>query len=196
MVGSVMSTTHSASSATSLACRICHTGTSRERLISPCHCKGSLAYVHLSCLERWLNQAGRSDCELCMYKYEAIQTMRYNCLESLRIWATSPTIRTHIQADCLICGLLTIVTGGLLAVCLFGMRYFLIEGSKLGVSDTWTRGSVGVFLAIVVAGYVVTIYLLVRDQIVPWFRWWRSMVNVRLIISPREPVERLHETIV
>lgn len=161
-----MSATHSTSSTTSITCRICHTGASRERLISPCHCKGSLAYVHLSCLERWLNQAGRSDCELCMYKYEAVSTMRYTCLESIRLWVTSPTIRTHMQADCLICGLLTIVTGGLLAVCLFGMRYFLIEGSKLGVSDAWTRGSVGVFLAIVVAGYVVTIYLLVRDQVI------------------------------
>lgn len=107
------------------------------------------------------------------------------CCESIRVWLTSPQIRTHMQADFLICGLLTIVTGGLLAVCLFGMRYFLIEGSKLGVSDTWTRGSVGIFLAIVLAGYIVTLYLLGKDQVIPWYRWWRNTVNVRLVIHPR-----------
>ncbi|KAJ2944832.1 hypothetical protein O0L34_g1726 [Tuta absoluta] len=48
-------------------CRICMTR-GRERLISPCNCKGSLANVHLSCLERWLNQVGRNHCELCGFR--------------------------------------------------------------------------------------------------------------------------------
>lgn len=57
-------------------CRICHSGVSREQLISPCNCKGSLGHVHRSCLEQWLNEAGRSTCELCFHQYNAIQTRR------------------------------------------------------------------------------------------------------------------------
>lgn len=73
--------TASGASLGSVCCRICHTGASSERLISPCRCRGSLAYVHLSCLERWLNQAGspgRTDCELCMHKFRSYQTRRYS----------------------------------------------------------------------------------------------------------------------
>lgn len=40
-------------------------------------CKGSLAYVHLACLERWLNQSCRSYCELCRYHFNVIETPRY-----------------------------------------------------------------------------------------------------------------------
>lgn len=47
---------------------------------------GSLAYVHLSCLERWLNQSGRTYCELCQYQFHAVQTRRYSRMESLRMW--------------------------------------------------------------------------------------------------------------
>lgn len=40
-------------------------------------CKGTLAYVHLSCLERWLNQSCRTYCELCRYYFNAVETPRY-----------------------------------------------------------------------------------------------------------------------
>lgn len=42
-----------------------------------CRCKGTLAYVHLSCLERWLNQSCRTYCELCRYYFNAVETPRY-----------------------------------------------------------------------------------------------------------------------
>lgn len=71
--------TRSLVSVGSIVCRICHTNTSKEPLISPCRCKGSLAYVHLACLERWLNQSCRSYCELCRYHFNVIETPRYRC---------------------------------------------------------------------------------------------------------------------
>lgn len=50
-------------------CRICQTTSASEILISPCNCKGTLAYIHLSCLECWLNQSGRNYCELCSFRF-------------------------------------------------------------------------------------------------------------------------------
>lgn len=172
------------SSVASMVCRICQTNTAQECLISPCHCKGSLAYVHLSCLERWLNQSSRSYCELCMFQFNAIQTQRYGLFEGLRLWIRHPRNRNHVQSDLLISILLTIVTFGLIAVCLLGMQYFVIEGKKLGISKSWTKGAISMFLSVIVIGYVTTLYLLVKDQVIPWYNWWKTTVDVRLNLAP------------
>ncbi|CAK1589621.1 unnamed protein product [Parnassius mnemosyne] len=184
----------SLSSIGSNVCRICMTK-GRERLISPCNCKGSLANVHLSCLERWLNQVGRNHCELCGFSYPAIRTPRYTVLQALRLWFGNPRNRTHLQSDCLIFWLLSTVTAGLLAVCIVGTQYFVIEGNKFGKLDAGARKDEGIshritetamdfFMAIVLCGYSVTVYLLWKDHYVMWNRWRRANVNVRLLLSP------------
>ncbi|CAK1547677.1 unnamed protein product [Leptosia nina] len=183
----------SLSSIGSNVCRICMTR-GRERLISPCNCKGSLANVHLSCLERWLNQAGRNHCELCGFSYPAIRTPRYTVLQALRLWFGNPRNRSHLQSDCLIFWLLSTVTAGLLAVCIVGTQYFVIEGNKFGkldaarkdegISHRITETAMDFFMAIVLCGYSVTVYLLWKDHYVMWNRWRRANVNVRLLLSP------------
>lgn len=40
------------------------------------------------------------------------------------------------------------------------MRYFIIEGKKIGISKSWTKGVIWFFLAIVILGYITTVYLL------------------------------------
>lgn len=168
----------------STVCRICHTNTVNERLLSPCYCKGSLAYVHLSCLERWLNQSSRSYCELCLYQYNAVETLRYGFFEGIRLWVRHPRNRNHVRSDCLIAFLLTLVTLGLVVICFIGMDYFMIEGIKLGLSKMWTKSFIVSFLGVIMMGYVVTMYLIVKDQFVPWYTWWKNTLNIRLLLSP------------
>ncbi|XP_063627623.1 uncharacterized protein LOC134799143 isoform X1 [Cydia splendana] len=183
----------SLSSIGSNVCRICMTR-GRERLISPCNCKGSLANVHLTCLERWLNQVGRNHCELCGFSYPAIRTPRYTVLQALRLWFGNPRNRSHLQSDCLIFWLLSTVTAGLLAVCIVGTQYFVIEGNKFGkihgiarkeegISHRITETAMDFFMAIVLCGYSVTVYLLCKDHYVLWSRWRRANVHVRLLLS-------------
>ncbi|XP_076390584.1 E3 ubiquitin-protein ligase MARCHF2 [Megachile rotundata] len=194
-VGQQEQLTRSLVSVGSSVCRICHTNTSKEPLISPCRCKGSLAYVHLACLERWLNQSSRSYCELCRYHFNVIETPRYGLPESLRIWITHPRNRRNIQSDLLIFTLLSVVTMGLVTVCLLGMQYFVIEGKKIGISKLWTKRAIWSFLVIVVMGYITTVYFLGKDQVSPWYRWWKSTVNVRLVMDPqlfRRPHDTFH----
>ena len=53
-------------------CRICHSRSEEEELISPCKCSGSLRFVHHSCLNIWLNMPAKSNkkqCELCKFDY-------------------------------------------------------------------------------------------------------------------------------
>ncbi|XP_034826361.1 E3 ubiquitin-protein ligase MARCHF8-like isoform X2 [Maniola hyperantus] len=173
----------SLSSIGSNVCRICMTR-GKERLISPCNCKGSLANVHLSCLQRWLNQVGRNHCELCGFSYPAIRTPRYTVLQALRLWFCNPRNRSHLQSDCLIFWLLSTVTAGLLAVCIVGTQYFVIEGNNFGISHRITETAMDFFMAIVLCGYSVTVYFLWKDHYVMWNRWRRANVNVQLLLTP------------
>lgn len=174
----------SLSSTSSCLCRICQNNTARERLISPCNCKGSLAYVHKSCLEKWLNLTSRTYCELCLYQFNSIVRRRYGLCQSLRLWIQLPRNRHNLQSDILITCLLTIVTAGLIIVCFFGMQYFILEGRKMGISIGCTRAAVAFFLGFVLMGYWITLYLLIKDQFLPWYRWWKQTLNVRLVLTP------------
>ena len=55
-------------------CRICYH--SQGELIAPCFCKGTMKYVHVKCLERWLrtsfgaSRQTKLKCELCQFEYE------------------------------------------------------------------------------------------------------------------------------
>jgi hypothetical protein len=171
----------SVSSSNFSVCRICHVNNvPGENLISPCRCKGSLAYVHLSCLEKWINESFRLNCELCGFRYSSIQTQRYTICESLRVWLLHPRNKIHMQADVLIAILLTLVTIGLATVCFIGMEHFIIEGSQAGISRKWIKAAIYMFLTVVVVGYISSLYLLFRNQFIPWYNWWRATVDLRV----------------
>nr|XP_020457196.1 E3 ubiquitin-protein ligase MARCH8 isoform X2 [Monopterus albus] len=63
-------------------CRICHCeGDDESPLITPCHCTGSLCFVHQACLQQWIKSSDTRCCELC--KYEFIMETK---LKPLRKW--------------------------------------------------------------------------------------------------------------
>ncbi|RZC40716.1 RINGv domain containing protein [Asbolus verrucosus] len=180
----------SVSSSNFSVCRICHVNNvPSENLISPCKCKGSLAYVHLSCLEKWINESFRLNCELCGFRYSPVHTQRYTVCESIRVWLLHPRNKIHMQADVLIAILLTLVTIGLTTVCFIGMDHFIIEGNQAGISSHWIKAAVYIFLAIVIVGYILSLYLLFRNQFVPWYTWWKATVELKLCQAPANDSE-------
>uniref|UniRef100_A0A8B9LER7 RING-type E3 ubiquitin transferase n=1 Tax=Astyanax mexicanus TaxID=7994 RepID=A0A8B9LER7_ASTMX len=63
-------------------CRICHCeGDDESPLITPCHCTGSLRFVHQACLQQWIKSSDTRCCELC--KFEFIMETK---LKPLRKW--------------------------------------------------------------------------------------------------------------
>ncbi|XP_075279425.1 E3 ubiquitin-protein ligase MARCHF8 isoform X3 [Opisthocomus hoazin] len=51
-------------------CRICHCeGDDESPLITPCHCTGSLHFVHQTCLQQWIKSSDTRCCELCKYEF-------------------------------------------------------------------------------------------------------------------------------
>ncbi|CAG5045561.1 unnamed protein product [Parnassius apollo] len=74
-------------------CRICFGGASRERLARPCGCRGTVAAVHRSCLERWLLQAATSHCELCRHHYLVTRTHKWSWWWCVVAWARAGAAR-------------------------------------------------------------------------------------------------------
>ena len=56
-------------------CRIClEPASAANPVVAPCECSGTCAYVHVSCLERWVVEKGSGRCEVCkaVYKQKAL----------------------------------------------------------------------------------------------------------------------------
>ncbi|KAK3790536.1 hypothetical protein RRG08_060583 [Elysia crispata] len=61
------------SSGEETACRICQEDDLYEKLVSPCLCSGTVGFVHISCLNTWLQVTSRTSCELCGYPFPVIK---------------------------------------------------------------------------------------------------------------------------
>uniref|UniRef100_A0A1A9WMR4 RING-CH-type domain-containing protein n=1 Tax=Glossina brevipalpis TaxID=37001 RepID=A0A1A9WMR4_9MUSC len=142
----------------SFVCRICHNSENPERLVSPCLCKGTLTYVHIHCLERWISTSRCTTCELCQFQYNTQQQLRYSMLQSLH---------------CQMFSLLTLVAFGIIGTLLVAVQYYIIQGHIGGVGRLWTKSWLIFFLATTLA---------------PWYRWWQSARDIQLILENRRPL--------
>ena len=79
-----------------LCCSVLAAGLS---LISPCLCKGTMRYVHVSCLEQWrstsTNPTAAYECDSCKFRYsfERSLTARHPLSPPLRRRQTPPRCR-------------------------------------------------------------------------------------------------------
>ncbi|XP_069704675.1 E3 ubiquitin-protein ligase MARCHF3-like [Periplaneta americana] len=85
-------------------CRICRDSDSTEHFISPCRCKGTLALIHLSLLERWLAESDTSVCELC--RYQSV----HNCTDPQVLVLSSPDLLLDAVTMCTVTPLAVIGT--------------------------------------------------------------------------------------
>lgn len=78
--------------------RICHCeGDDESPLITPCHCTGSLRFVHQSCLQQWIKSSDTRCCELC--KYEFIMETKLKPLRKVRrdLYCSAKSINSHVH---------------------------------------------------------------------------------------------------
>ncbi|KAH8291142.1 hypothetical protein KR054_008966, partial [Drosophila jambulina] len=171
----------------SLVCRICHNADNPEQLVSPCLCKGSLTYVHVHCLERWISTSRCTTCELCQFQYSTEQTLRYTCLQSLRLWYSRAMSRRALQEDCQMFSLLTLVAFGIIGTLLVGIQYYAMNSHSWGLSKLWTKSWMLFFLFMTITVYFANIYMLIKSQLTPWYRWWQSARDIKLVLENRRP---------
>ena len=58
-----------------IICRICLDHfKENSNLIAPCHCTGTMKYVHNTCLKTWIEENNKNiafaECEICKFKYK------------------------------------------------------------------------------------------------------------------------------
>uniref|UniRef100_A0A6M2D1Z3 Putative membrane-associated ring finger n=1 Tax=Rhipicephalus microplus TaxID=6941 RepID=A0A6M2D1Z3_RHIMP len=74
---------HNGAGSSGTTCRICQEGDQKAQLVSPCSCSGTIGFVHVSCLERWLNERDVDYCELCGERFQMaaqpISALRFFC---------------------------------------------------------------------------------------------------------------------
>ena len=76
----------SAGGADAPTCRICYAGAEAGRLFTPCLCRGSMAHVHVACLNEWRKQSVNPRslylCDACGYAYRIQRTAAAAWLQS------------------------------------------------------------------------------------------------------------------
>ncbi|KAF7261345.1 hypothetical protein EG68_01495 [Paragonimus skrjabini miyazakii] len=125
-------------------CRIClDEGDLEGALFSPCRCKGTVGLVHRQCLQRWLYESGKPNCELCGYAYIMTPSRRRSLPNhsafpvantgvdsphtALREWFSSNATRRHLLTDLICLVLLTPSTYIGVYFCVVGAIGFSIE---------------------------------------------------------------------
>ncbi|KAI7731596.1 hypothetical protein M8C21_000468 [Ambrosia artemisiifolia] len=55
-----------------ICCRICHEAEfeSCKPLEAPCSCSGTVKFAHRDCVQRWCDEKGNTNCEICLQKFE------------------------------------------------------------------------------------------------------------------------------
>ncbi|XP_035981747.1 E3 ubiquitin-protein ligase MARCH8 isoform X2 [Fundulus heteroclitus] len=145
-------------------CRICHCeGDEESPLITPCHCTGSLRFVHQSCLQQWIKSSDTRCCELC--KYEFIMETK---LKPLRKWEKLQM--TASERRKIMCS----VTFHVIAItCVVWSLYVLIDRTaeeiKTGILD-WPFWTKLVVVAIGFTGGLVFMYVQCKVYIHLWKR--------------------------
>ncbi|KAG5831771.1 hypothetical protein ANANG_G00307310 [Anguilla anguilla] len=145
-------------------CRICHCeGDEDSPLITPCHCTGSLRFVHQACLQQWIKSSDTRCCELC--KYDFIMETK---LKPLRKWEKLQM--TSSERRKIMCS----VTFHIIAItCVVWSLYVLIDRTaeeiKQGILE-WPFWTKLVVVAIGFTGGLVFMYVQCKVYIQLWRR--------------------------
>lgn len=145
-------------------CRICHCeGDDESPLITPCHCTGSLRFVHQACLQQWIKSSDTRCCELC--KFEFIMETK---LKPLRKWEKLQM--TASERRKIMCS----VTFHVIAItCVVWSLYVLIDRTaeeiKQGILE-WPFWTKLVVVAIGFTGGLVFMYVQCKVYIQLWKR--------------------------
>jgi len=153
-------------------CRFCFEGDTKEILISPCHCSGSVGFIHKSCVEKWLNERLKDTCELCEKKYKVVRHHR-----PFKSWLCNNNEgddRRNVLGDGICFLLLTPLAAISTYLCTAGAIYYFQEKNSESVGLLCLAG----LLAVI---YTAWFILTVRYHFQVWLKWKSLNVDIRLV---------------
>uniref|UniRef100_A0A8D2BSP3 RING-type E3 ubiquitin transferase n=1 Tax=Sus scrofa TaxID=9823 RepID=A0A8D2BSP3_PIG len=148
--------------------RICHCeGDDESPLITPCHCTGSLHFVHQACLQQWIKSSDTRCCELC--KFEFIMETKQKPLRKWEMLQMTARERRRIMCS---------VTFHVIAItCVVWSLYVLIDrtaeeikqGQATGILE-WPFWTKLVVVAIGFTGGLLFMYVQCKVYVQLWKR--------------------------
>ncbi|XP_063907646.1 E3 ubiquitin-protein ligase MARCHF3-like isoform X2 [Zophobas morio] len=164
-------------------CRICHGGNSSGDLLTPCCCKGSVALAHLNCLEIWLNESNRNECELCQYHFRVIREPKYSILWSIYMFLRHPG--EHLRE--LLVDVITLIVYTPSTVTSSYMLMLLCE-SMAKTNPTFRKSFLShimAFTAIFAINFIYTSWLVltVEKYVDYWRDWYKKHCTLKVILS-------------
>lgn len=168
-------------------CRICHDGeganvngtpssssSGREPLIAPCKCTGTVALIHLSCLERWLNSSNTDKCEICHHSYDISRQPR-TCNEYLRDRSNQFNVRNLI-ADIVCFMLLTPLLIVSTYLCVLGANQYFMK-------ERWEAVGLVILSLFLLGVYFTWVYVTLKYHFSVWQSWQRNNQRVHVLLG-------------
>ncbi|XP_014481638.1 PREDICTED: E3 ubiquitin-protein ligase MARCH2-like [Dinoponera quadriceps] len=147
-------------------------------LISACKCRGTVALVHVECLERWLTESGRARCELCGHRYATKRVPRYGLIRSVVIWLHSVIANRQMLLDVGYLAMTTPVAAFSCYVCTLALKILLRNGLY---EIPWMIFAMLPTCLLTLIAYWRWIITLGRLHGRRWRRYWRNNFAIRLI---------------
>lgn len=184
----------------SIVCRICYDNNKDEPIITPCRCKGTVAFIHRSCLETWLAESNTTKCELCHYVYGTERTPRFTAQQSIWHWISHQPRNLGFQvrglrSDLFACSLLTPLAIIITYVCLFSADYYNQQKFASIPAARWTSLSLLIMISIMLVGYYLWVYMVIRYHARVWYYWWQRECVVRYIPPSAVNIVCEHDTV-
>lgn len=148
--------------------------------------QGTVAFVHKTCLEKWLSESNSTACELCHHVYETERVPKYTAKQSIWKWFRhQPTnfgarVRA-IRCDLIVCAVLTPFAIVITYICLFSADYYNQQRFSNIPTARWTSISLLIMIAIMLFGYYIWVYVVVGYHGRMWYYWWQRECIVRYI---------------
>ncbi|XP_037937395.1 E3 ubiquitin-protein ligase MARCHF2-like [Teleopsis dalmanni] len=154
------------------SCRICRWNRSDMEIVkSPCNCKGSVGYLHLQCLKRWMLHRRDNHCEICHERFN-IPYERVSVFEMMRAFFCMRclgSITRHIVCGASLVPLAHVVLQQIL-ICLENINENPTEGLTLKeaiVCSCALMTSSALFFHYF--EYITTRFMIVRDILRHWW---------------------------
>ncbi|CAG9769914.1 unnamed protein product [Ceutorhynchus assimilis] len=168
-------------SVVSVRCRICYDNEKPEELMAPCQCKGTMAFVHRSCLETWLGESGLTYCELCSQSFTTERTPKYTSTKSIWTWfkCGSRHPARSLRGDVIACGIVNPLTIIVTYICLYSSEYY--DHQRFSSPSKWTAVCLLLVIGILFFGYYLWASSVLRTYSLMWYSWWQRSCIVRYI---------------
>eukprot|EP00794_Sanderia_malayensis_P020216 gene20217-22192_t len=163
-------------SSSSTICRICQDSrNSREALISPCKCSGSMGFFHVSCLEKWLAHSQSNKCEVCKFEYKTIRVSK-----PITDWfhrGCRPMDRRYAFVDLFCFTLLTPLGCVSCWLCIQGaLDYYK-------TSEPWTGFALIMLSTFLLIMYMFWVSITVKYHITTYLKWRRRNQTVEILLE-------------